>query len=102
MSSWPSSFNQPAAVALLHWLDVNAQWSKFTVHDANWPNLDISSSLPLHIVKVCAVAIHRDELTWTGEEVTRRDYCYKKPGFEFSGYVVSTSPHSPMRPGTEV
>ncbi len=105
MSHWPSSINRPEAVALLHWLDSHTQQSSFIVHEWTWPNLEITSDLPLHIIKVCAVAVNRGELgdlCWTPEERSRVGYTCKIPGFEFSGIVVSTSPHSPLCPGTEV
>lgn len=101
MSNWPDSLDFPGALALLHWLEPENN-NPFVLSDAAWPNLDLSSSLPLHIVKVCAVAIHRDELEWTKKEKADNAYVCKTPGYEFSGYVVSTSPYSPLRPGTEV
>ncbi len=100
MSYWPNCLDEPAAVALLHWLNSDTD-IPFALSEAAWPNLEIHSLLPLHIIKVCAVAIHRDEIEWTKEQASHSDEC-RTPGFEFSGYVVSTSPYSPLLVGTEV
>ncbi|KAJ4306266.1 hypothetical protein N0V88_001064 [Collariella sp. IMI 366227] len=62
---------------------------------ASWP-------LPLHVVKVCAVAFHRDELRFTAEEMNNPDVRFKSVGYEFSGIVVSAAPNSPLQLGMEV
>lgn len=100
MSAWPYFRPRPLAAALLHW--PTSHDGPFVLDHATWPNLELSSLLPLHIVKVCAVGIHRDELELTKEEKANDDFVCKSPGYEFSGYVVSTSPYSPLRPGTAV
>lgn len=100
MSTWPSCAGAPDAAELLHWRNPGGN-STFDLGLAGWPDL-IPAILPLHIVKVCAVAIHRDELQLTEAERADNDFVCKIPGYEFSGYVVSTSPHSPLEPGTEV
>jgi hypothetical protein len=100
MSTWPSCVGFPDAVELLHWRNPGGG-GMFDLGLADWPNL-IPAILPLHIVKVCAVAIHRDELELTEAEKADDDFVCKNPGYEFSGYVVSTSPYSPLGLGAEV
>jgi hypothetical protein len=74
----------------------------FRLENAAWPNLSGDSALPPHVVKVCAVALHRDELEFPANELGYGDWISKIPGHEFSGYVVSAHPDSPLPPGTEV
>lgn len=103
MSGWPDCLPFPRAVALLHDPDSEEQpGGKFSLESAAWPNLDALWSMPLHIIKVCAVAIHRDELEYTPQEEETADLACKIPGYEFSGYVVSGHAASPFPPGTEV
>ncbi|GAB1314048.1 Quinone-oxidoreductase, chloroplastic [Madurella fahalii] len=111
MSSWPRSFPQPAAKEFLHCIDENNNNADvFTIDDSEWPDADdVISNLPLHIVHVHAVAIHRGEIyprekgeqpEWMPSD-SDEDPC-RILGHEFSGVVVSTSPRSPLNPGTEV
>jgi hypothetical protein len=100
MSTWPAGVKFPKARELMLRLDPDNE-EQWVLQDSSWPPLDIQSPLPLLVIKVCAVAIHRDELVLTEEERADKDF-HRNPGYEFSGYVVSASPQSPLRPGTEV
>ncbi|KAL2255806.1 hypothetical protein VTK26DRAFT_2682 [Humicola hyalothermophila] len=70
--------------------------------NAEWPELDIESHLPLHVIRVCSVSIHRGELKPAARGGDHDPPACSVPGYEFSGYVVATSPRSPLMPGTEV
>lgn len=115
MSKWPRSFPQPVTKELLHCIDENNNNADvFTIDDSSWPDVNVVSNLPLHVVRVHAVAIHRGEI-WPREngagdddeapegvsDDSDEEPC-EIPGHEFSGVVVSTSPRSPLKPGTEV
>lgn len=112
MSYWPSGHRRPRAHELLHCVDEkNGNIDVFTLDDASWPTVrNIFSNLPLHIVQIHAVSIHRGEV-WPRHLSDGKapkslpgvdnDPC-KTVGHEFSGIVVSTSPRSPLKPGTEV
>ncbi|KAK3308953.1 uncharacterized protein B0T15DRAFT_573020 [Chaetomium strumarium] len=100
MSTWPEQLAFPGAEVLHHYLSPEGK-DTFTLEDAAWPNVQSHSTLPLHVVQVCAVAIHRDELELTEEERNGPIPVRKIPGYEFSGYVVSAAPDSPLSPGTE-
>ncbi len=101
MSDWPSLIPAPDTVALLQLRGSDGE-GFFGLGDIGWPETNVESLLPLHIIKVCAVGIHRDEVQLPDHTKKDPDFVYKCPGFEFSGYVVSTSPNSPLPPGTEV
>ncbi|KXX76527.1 Quinone-oxidoreductase, chloroplastic [Madurella mycetomatis] len=115
MSKWPKS-SQPVAKELLHCIDENNNNADvFRIDDPQWPGVDAVSNLPLHILRVHAVAIHSGEI-WPRRENGAEDDdeapervpgdSDKEPcqisGHEFSGVVVSTSSRSPLKPGTEV
>lgn len=100
MSTWPSCIRLPDATELLHWRNPNGE-ATFDLGLGTWP-YPIPAILPLHVVKVCAVAIHRDELELTEEEKADDEFVCKIPGYEFSGYVVSASPYSALQVGIEV
>ena len=100
MSTWPAGVQLPKSRELLLRLDPENE-EQWVLQDASWPDLNIRSPLPLLVIKVCAVAIHRDELVLTEKEQADKNFC-RNPGYEFSGYVVSASPQSPLRPRSEV
>lgn len=98
---WPDFIPSPGGAVLLHCLDRDGK-ETFEALPGDWPCLDIHSHLPLHVIQVCSVALHRGELDFTEDEIDDDPYLGTIPGYEFSGYVVATSPRSPLKPGTEV
>ncbi|KAK4154608.1 hypothetical protein C8A00DRAFT_14304 [Chaetomidium leptoderma] len=91
MSDWPSSIDPPECLELRHYIDPDDYESAWSLEDGEWPSLDVYSALPLHIVKVCAVAIHRDELKMSELEKERVGLVGQNPGYEFSGYVQAAT-----------
>jgi NADPH:quinone reductase-like Zn-dependent oxidoreductase len=101
MSSWPEQLPFPGAKELHHYLNPEGE-DVFSWEEGTWPNVQRHPTLPLHVIKVCAVAIHRDELKLTEEERNAPVPVRRIPGYEFSGYVVSATPGSSLPPKTKV
>ncbi|KAK3903328.1 hypothetical protein C8A05DRAFT_14705 [Staphylotrichum tortipilum] len=85
MSYWPDFLPPPDTTALLQ-LRGPEDEALFGLGDTGWPSLKIPALLPLHIVKVCAIGIHRDEARLSDRARNDSDFLYHCPGFEFSGY----------------
>ncbi|KAK4041817.1 hypothetical protein C8A01DRAFT_14533 [Parachaetomium inaequale] len=89
MSTWPSKVKLPKSRELLLRLDPENE-EQWVLQDAPWPPLDMHSPLPLLVIKVCAVAIHRDELVLADKKHADKGFC-RNPGYEFSGYVQAAT-----------
>jgi hypothetical protein len=101
MSEWPSSFPQPIAKELSRTIGDEGD-DTLMMEDAQWPDLNVSSNLPLHVIGVYAVGLHRGEIWPNRLDRDEDDVPCRLAGYEFSGIVMSTSPRSPLKPGTEV
>ena len=98
---WPPAADFTPGKLLLHNLDSDGK-DEFLIRNGGWPYLSLPDPLPVHVIMVCAVTLHRGELKLPEEDEDGNIPIGEVPGFEFSGYVVSTSPRSPYYPGTEI
>ncbi|SPQ22016.1 16a1b4f1-962c-4521-8c61-cf34e557d900 [Thermothielavioides terrestris] len=89
MSAWPDCLPFPGAVVLMRKPD-SESGCPFSLENAAWPNLAIESALPMHVIKICAVGIHRDELE-SARDADKVDLTCNIPGYEFSGYEQSAA-----------
>jgi hypothetical protein len=98
---WSCGNELPKGKALRHSINSKNE-DAWSIKVTGWT--DVSghcSALSFFAARVCAVAIHRDELAFTEEDSESR-LCPHHSRLRVSGYVVSASHFSPLKPGLRV